>query len=90
MKGKHSASRGKRSGKRERKCVAKMQSGQTGTIEEIDEHVRARTSGMGVRPGKQVTVHTKQPFDGPVVVSVGESMTSLSRRYARGIEVSLD
>ncbi|HKL27653.1 MAG TPA: FeoA family protein [Natrialbaceae archaeon] len=100
MTGKQSSSSGRRRGKRKRKrcrtcdrqCkrVAEMQSGQTGTIERIDECVRAKASAMGVRPGKRLEVQTKQPFDGPVVISVGDSMTSLSRRYAQGIEVTVD
>lgn len=88
--------RGKRKRKRCRSCdgeckrVAEMRSGQTGTIERIDECVRGRASAMGVRPGKRLEVQTKQPFDGPVVISVGDSVTSLSRRYAQGIEVTVD
>ena len=42
---------------------------------------------MGIRPGKRMKVCSKQPFDGPVVVSVGHSTVSLSRSQARALEI---
>lgn len=73
-----------------RTLVAEMEAGDVGTIQEVGAEIRKQVTSMGVRPGRQLTFHTKQPFDGPVVVSVGRSMTSISRRYARNITVSLE
>lgn len=70
--------------------VAEMDDGESGTIEGIGAEIRSQVTSMGVRPGQRLEFHTKQPFNGPVVVSVGQSMTSLSREYARKITVSLD
>lgn len=73
-----------------RTVVADMDAGDVGTIQNIGEGIRHQVTSMGVRPGRRLEFHTKQPFDGPVVVSVGRSMTSLSREYARKITVTLD
>ncbi|AOW80444.1 hypothetical protein HTSR_1267 [Halodesulfurarchaeum formicicum] len=70
--------------------VAEMEAGQTGRIERVGAEIRKQVTSMGVRPGQELEFHTKQPFNGPVVVSVGHSMTSLSREYARQIIVSLE
>ncbi|MEF8771718.1 FeoA family protein [Halodesulfurarchaeum sp.] len=73
-----------------RTVVADMDAGEVGTIQAIGEQIRHQVTSMGVRPGQRLEFHTKQPFNGPVVVSVGRSMTSLSREYARKITVTLD
>lgn len=73
-----------------RTLVAEMEAGDVGTIQDVEAEIRHQVTSMGVRPGRRLTFHTKQPFDGPVVVSVGRSMTSISRRYARNITVSLE
>lgn len=73
-----------------RTLVAEMEAGDVGTIQEVGAEIRQQVTSMGVRPGRRLTFHTKQPFDGPVVVSVGRSMTSISRTYARNITVSLE
>ncbi len=73
-----------------RTAVADMEAGEAGTIQTIGEGIRHQVTSMGVRPGRRLEFHTKQPLDGPVVVSVGRSMTSLSREYARKITVSLE
>lgn len=73
-----------------RTLVADMEAGESGTIREVGEQIRHQVTSMGVRPGQRLEFHTKQPFDGPVVVSVGRSMTSLSRDYARKIIVTLE
>lgn len=73
-----------------RTVVAEMDEGEVGTIERVGDQIRHQVTSMGVRPGQHLEFHTKQPLDGPVVVSVGRSMTSLSRAYAREITVSLD
>jgi Fe2+ transport system protein FeoA len=73
-----------------RTVVAEMEAGDVGTIRSVGDGIRKQITSMGVRPGQRLEFHTKQPFDGPVVVSVGRSMTSLSREYARKITVSLE
>lgn len=80
----------KREGNR-RQCrrLSDLECGETGTIECV-ECGRRNLHSMGVRPGKRITVCTKHPFDGPVVISVGRSTVSLSRSYARQLEVTTE
>ncbi|AKH96576.1 FeoA family protein [Halanaeroarchaeum sulfurireducens] len=67
-----------------------MQDGEEGTIAEIGEEIRDTVVSMGVRPGERLVIHNTQPLNGPVVVSVGQSMTSMSQSHARQIEISVD
>ncbi|QSG04735.1 FeoA family protein [Halapricum desulfuricans] len=84
---------GKRRRKRRRKRRCKrcrlddLECGECARIEDVD---RECLRSMGVRPGKTVEVHTKHPFGGPVVVSVGRSTVSLSRSQARDLEVATE
>jgi ferrous iron transport protein A len=71
-------------------AVAEMDAGEVGVIKEVADAIRNQVTCMGVRPGQQLEFHTKQPFNGPVVVSVGNSMTSLSREYARQVTVAVE
>jgi len=70
--------------------VAALESGQTGTIERVDEDVSDRALAMGIRPGRELEVRSKQPFHGPLVVAVDQSVTSISRQCAQGIELSVE
>ncbi|WP_138006111.1 FeoA family protein [Halalkalirubrum salinum] len=75
--------------RRQCKRLSDLECGETGTIECV-ECGRPNLHSMGVRPGKRITVCTKHPFDGPVVVSVGRSTVSLSRSHARQLEVTTE
>ena len=68
------------------KRLAELECGDTGMIECVNCE-RRNLHSMGVRPGKRITVCTKHPFDGPIVVSVGQSTVSLSRSHAQNLEV---
>lgn len=77
-------------GGQSRVAVAEMEAGEIGVIKDVGDAIRNQVTGMGVRPGQRLEFHTRQPFDGPVVVSVGNSMTSLSREYARKVTVAVE
>lgn len=68
--------------------AAALEPGQTGTIEQVDERVHDRALAMGIRPGREIEVRSKQPLRGPMVVAFDRSVVSISRRCARGIKVS--
>ncbi|QAU14177.1 ferrous iron transport protein A [Halorubrum sp. BOL3-1] len=70
--------------------AAAVERGQTGTIERVDERVHDSTLAMGIRPRRELEVRSKQPFCGPLVVVVDRSVTSISRRCARSIELSTE
>jgi Fe2+ transport system protein FeoA len=67
-----------------------MDSDEAGRIEVIGDEVRDRLVSMGIRPGKHLVIHAKQPFRGPITVSVGKNVTSLSHDHARQIEITIE
>lgn len=71
-------------------CPAEMRSDETGTIEAVGDEVRDRLYPLGIRPGKRLTVRAKQPFRGPITVSVGRNVASVDYDYAHRIEVRVD
>jgi Fe2+ transport system protein FeoA len=73
--------------KRQCKRLADVECGEEGTVEQISGRFREYLRSMGIRPGKEITVCSKQPFEGPVVVSIGRSTVSLSRSQARALEI---
>jgi DtxR family transcriptional regulator, Mn-dependent transcriptional regulator len=55
-----------------------------------DPQVALFLDGLGVRPGVEVEVREKQPFDGPLIVSVGGRERTLGEKVARQILVRVD
>ncbi|OEF97765.1 FeoA family protein [Desulfuribacillus alkaliarsenatis] len=45
---------------------------------------------MGLREGLPVSVVTKQPFGGPIVVQIGSRCIALGKDIAEQIEISLN
>jgi len=56
-----------------------------GTVTDIEETLRKKVAGMGIRVGKKLRMVTKQPIKGPVVVVVDEANTSLGLDVAERI-----
>ena len=52
-----------------------------------DPDVAIFLDGLGVRPGVEVEVREKQPFDGPLVVSVDGQERTIGEKVARQILV---
>lgn len=61
--------------------------GQTGIITAIEGGRRHHLADLGLRIGKHVTVLTRQPFKGPVVVQVDQVTLSLGKGLAHKIKV---
>jgi DtxR family Mn-dependent transcriptional regulator len=55
-----------------------------------DPEVAIFLDGLGVRPGVEVEIREKHPFDGPMVVSVDGQDRTLGERVARQILVRLN
>ncbi len=55
-----------------------------------DPAVAGFLDGLGVRPGVEVEVRDKHPFDGPIVVAVGGTDRTLGDKVARQILVRPD
>lgn len=61
-----------------------------GVVANIQEGIRTRVAGMGIRVGKKIKMLTKEPLKGPVVVVVDEADISLGIGIADKIIVEVD
>ena len=66
-----------------------MEYEEEGTVTDIEETLRKKVAGMGIRVGKKLRMVTKQPIKGPVVVVVDEANTSLGLDVAERIIVEI-
>jgi len=53
-----------------------------GVVVKIDEDLRQKIAGVGIRIGKKLKMITKERLKGPVVVMVDEAKTSLGLSVA--------
>jgi ferrous iron transport protein A len=67
------------------KKLSEMKYEEEGTVTDIEETLRKKVAGMGIRVGKKLRMVTKQPIKGPVVVVVDEANTSLGLDVAERI-----
>jgi len=59
------------------KKLSEMGYEEEGIVKSIEEDLRKKVAGMGIRVGKKLKMQTKHPIKGPVVVTVDEASTSL-------------
>ena len=72
------------------KKLSEMSYGEEGIVKSIEESLRNKVAGMGIRVGKKLKMITKQPIKGPVVVLVDESRTSLGLGIASEIIIEVE
>ena len=72
------------------KEVSKMRYEEEGIVRSIDDGLKERIAGMGIRVGKELKMITKQPMKGPVVVLVDGAKTSLGMGIADKIKVEVE
>ena len=72
------------------KKLSEMSYGEEGVVKSIEESLRNKVAGMGIRKGKKIKMITKQPIKGPVVVLVDESRTSLGLGIASRIIIEVE
>ena len=72
------------------KKLSEMSYGEEGIVKSIEESLRNKVAGMGIRVGKKLKMNTKQPIKGPVVVLVDEARTSLGLGIASKIIVEVE
>ena len=72
------------------KKLHEMDYGEEGIVKSIDESLKLKVAGMGIRVGKRIKMMTKQPLKGPVVVVVDEADTSLGMGVADKIIVEVE
>jgi len=61
-----------------------------GVVKEIDESVKLKVAGMGIRVGKRIKMMTRQPMKGPVVVVVDGADISVGIGVADKIVVDVE
>jgi len=72
------------------KKLSEMRYGEEGVVKSIEESLRNKVAGMGIRVRKKIKMITKQPIKGPVVVLVDESRTSLGLGIASKIIIEVE
>jgi len=72
------------------KKLSEMSYGEEGIVKSIEESLRNKVAGMGIRIGKKLKMITKQPIKGPVVILVDESRTSLGLGIASKIIIEVE
>jgi ferrous iron transport protein A len=72
------------------KKLSEMSYGEEGIVKSIEESLRNKVAGMGIRVGKKLKMITKHPIKGPVVVLVDESRTSLGLGIASKIIIEVE
>ena len=72
------------------KKLSEMGYEKKGIVKNIDDNLKERIAGMGIRVGKELKMITKQPMKGPVVVLVDGARTSLGMGIADKIKVEVE
>jgi len=72
------------------KKLSQMKYEEKGRIKKIDQSLKARIAGMGIREGKEIRMMTKQPIKGPLVVNVDRANSSIGLGLADKIIVEVD
>ena len=71
------------------KKLSEMGYEEEGIVKNIEQNLREKVAGMGIRVGEKLRMQTKQPMKGPVVVMVDEASTSLGLGMADKIIVEV-
>lgn len=71
------------------KSLDKMAYEEEGIVVSIDQDLKQRVAGMGIRVGKRIKMLTKEPLKGPIVIMLGGSETSLGLNVAGKIIVEV-
>ena len=74
---------------RMKKKLSEMDYNEQGTVTGIEDDLRKRVAGMGIRVGKKLRMVTKQPIKGPVDVVVEGAETSLGLDMAGKITLEV-
>jgi ferrous iron transport protein A len=67
------------------KKLNEMAYDEEGVVVKIDEDLKQKIAGVGIRAGKKIKMITREPLKGPVVVMVDEAKTSLGLSVANKI-----
>ncbi len=70
--------------------LSQMDYEEEGVVKSVEEDLKEKIAGMGIRVGKKLKMLTKQPIKGPVVVTVDKAETSLGLGLADKIIVEIE
>jgi len=71
------------------KKLSEMNYKEEGKVESIEQDLKNKIAGMGIRVGKNLKMITKHPLKGPIVVEVDGAYTSLALSVADKIIVEV-
>jgi Fe2+ transport system protein FeoA len=71
------------------KKLSDMKFGEKGIVKKIPIDLKNYVTGMGLRLNKPVEISSKQPLNGPVVISIGNSTISIGRNHADKIMIEV-
>ena len=71
------------------KKLSKMNCEEEGRVKSIEQDLKNKVAGMGIRVGKNLKTITKHPLKGPIVVEVDGAHTSLALSIADRITMEV-
>ncbi len=71
------------------KKLSEMNYEEEGRVESIEQNLKNKVAGMGIRVGKNLKMITKHPLKGPIVIEVDGAHTSLALSVADRIVVEV-
>ena len=73
------------------KKLAEMKEGEKGKVLSIDggQSLRRNLQNMGIREGKVLMIHARQPAGGPIVIKIDNMTLTLGRGMAQKILVEI-
>jgi len=72
------------------RSLSSIEPGKGGKVMHIDERLKLKVAAMGIRVGCHLIVDNRQPLKGPIVIKVGEMVTSIGWGMAEGIKVEVE
>jgi len=72
-----------------KKILSKMDYEEEGMVGSIEQDLKNKLAGMGIRVGKNLKMITKHPLKGPIVIEVDGAHTSLALSIANKIVVEV-
>ena len=71
------------------KKLSEMNCEEEGRVKSIEQDLKNKVAGMGIRVGKNLKMITKHPLKGPIVVEVDGAHTSLALSIADRIAMEV-
>ncbi len=72
-----------------KKKLSEMNYEEEGRVNSIEQDLKSKVAGMGIRVGKNLKMITKHPLKGPMVIEVDGAHTSLALSVADRIIIEV-